>query len=118
FSFGAFGAGAAAYFDDLGIGAGPGVDMPDVLEDKNARLSGLGWLGGGGVRGTLQSGGGFRFGLAVGAYRYGGGVELRHDPLPDGVTMRLESGGMVGIQSTLGKAFDAGAVYPYIDAML
>jgi hypothetical protein len=116
YSFGVFGAGMAARFDDFGLGTMPGIDMPDILKERNARLHGLGWLAGGGARATYQSDGGFRIGMTVGAYKLDG-MELLHDELQPGASVALKRGSMLGFQLNLGKAFDARVVYPYIDAL-
>ena len=116
YGFGAYGAGMTAHFDDFHLGTMPGITLPDVLRDRNVRLNGLGWMAGGGARAGYQSDGGFRIGIAVGAYRVGG-MELLHDPLADGVDVQLKRSSMLGFQLALGKAFDARVVYPYVDAL-
>lgn len=116
-SFGVFGAGMAAYAGELDIGPGPGVHMPDVLADKNLHLHGAGWLAGAGARLGYQSDGGFRLALALGGFRLGG-MELRHDQLPEGVSARLARADMFAAQVTTGVGFDARVVYPYLEGML
>jgi len=66
------------------------------------------------LRTSFQWDRGFRIGMGVGVYDLNG-LDLIHGPLPSGVSASLTSSGLVGIEAFLGKAFDARALYPFID---
>jgi len=113
-SFQLFGQTVMASLDEFGLHSAIGVDDPDPLVDKDLRLDGDGSLLGAGFRGTIQVRDGWRIGLG-GSFAALDGVQLLHEPLQDGVRVALGNALAVGIETSLGKAFDLAPVYPYLD---
>jgi hypothetical protein len=109
-----YGAGSMAALDAYELDLAAGEDEPSPLADRALSLDGRGYLGGGGVRFTAQSEGGFRFGLGLGLFHLGG-VTLGHDPLPEGVSAGADDALAGNVEFSFGKAFDARYFYPYID---
>lgn len=114
--FSVWGSGISTSFDELEIGGMPGVDVADVLSDRNLRLDGKGWGAGGGVRALMQGDYGIRGRIGMGAYHLGG-VTLIHDELPAGVNASLSYASVIDFELALGKAFDARYLYPYIEVV-
>jgi hypothetical protein len=102
---------------DVSLGAGPGSDLPDPLTDVDVELRGQGWTLGGGFRASYQLDAGFRFGAAMAGLHLGG-LELRHTPLAEGVSIDLDRASAFDLDLFIGQAFDAGGVAPYIDAVM
>jgi hypothetical protein len=115
-AFSVWGSGLSTSFDEIGIGGMPGVDVADVIADRELRLDGAGWGAGGGVRALIQGDYGIRGRIGIGAYHLGD-VGLIHDELPAGVSVALARLSMLDFELALGKAFDARYLYPYIEVV-
>lgn len=102
-----------ARLDDKELGVGSGVDEPEALQNKKVRFDGDGTMLGGGVRGGVmidQT----RFNLGVTIFGIAGSG-LTYEPLPGNLSM---TGGRLWgetIDLTLGREFEMGPVFPYID---
>ncbi len=113
-AFSAFGGGQLTVADGFELAEAGDDAAPDALRGSGFRLDGVGWGAGGGGRFLYQSTSGVRMGTAV-SYHHVAGHTLIHDPLPAGIQAQLSHVGMLGMEVTLGKAFDAHDVLPYVD---
>lgn len=111
-----FGSGLVTWADDFEIAEPGDDDLPDALGDSGLRLHEVAWGAGGGARFYYQSTNGVRFGTGLAVHRLMGHT-LGHDALVSGVSLRLDDVNLIGAEITLGKAFDAGDVLPYVDLM-
>lgn len=114
---GFYAVGMMGAMDEYELGITAGAEEPGPLAGRLLRLHGRGALVGAGIRGSIQSSWGIRFGLGFSAL-YGDGFELHHDPLPDGVSVELGQLAVANIEVFIGKGFDATYFYPYVEAKM
>ena len=101
---------------DVELGEAPCTDLPDPLRNTRLDLRGNGWSVGGGLRTSYQGDIGWRIGMAVSS-QYLGGLHLVHGDLPEGVSAHLDEAMAADIDVFFGWGFDAGFMYPYLDAV-
>lgn len=114
---GVYAVGMMGVVDGYELAVAAGADEPGPLAGVPLRLNGEGGLVGGGVRGTIQSAWGIRFGVGLSAL-YGDGLALSHDGLPDGVSIELGQLAVADVEIFIGKGFDATHFYPYVEAKM
>lgn len=89
-------------------------DLPDALRDAEVDLVGVGGSVGIAVRPFYQWSDGFRISTAVTMDAFKG-VTLQQIGGAPGSSVESSLGGVFALEGAIGKAFDAGWSYPYID---